>query len=111
MRPKESFISTPRAEMMLQSKPQGCSTAAFRRTSRALLMVCGLALWSSGSIAAAQAPLSGPLVVFNAGSLAKAFAELLRAFRTRHPDVVPAQENSGSLEADRKQTNMGKIHD
>ena len=58
----------------------------------------------------AQAP-SGPLVVFNAGSLAQPFRELLRAFRAKHPDVVPAQENSGSLEAARKLTELGKIPD
>jgi molybdate/tungstate transport system substrate-binding protein len=58
----------------------------------------------------AQAP-TGPLVVFNAGSLAQPFRELLRAFRTRHPDVVPAQENSGSVEAARKLTELGKIPD
>ncbi len=58
--------------------------------------------------AAAQ---EGPLVVFNAGSLAKPFNELLRAFKARHPGVVPAQENSGSLEAARKLTELGKIPD
>lgn len=82
-----------------------------RKGCRALLLVCGLAWWSSASLAAAQAPLSGPLVVFNAGSLAKAFGELLRAFNARHPDVAPAQENSGSLEAARKLTDLGKIPD
>ena len=59
----------------------------------------------------AQAPPAGPLVVFNAGSLAKPFNELLRAFKTKYPDVVPAQENSGSLEAARKLTELGKIPD
>jgi molybdate/tungstate transport system substrate-binding protein len=59
----------------------------------------------------AQSTVSGPLVVFNAGSLAKPFGDLLRAFRVRHPDVVPAQENSGSLEAARKLTELGKIPD
>jgi molybdate/tungstate transport system substrate-binding protein len=54
---------------------------------------------------------AGPLVVFNAGSLAQPFRELLRAFRTRHPGVVPAQENSGSVEAARKLTELGKIPD
>ena len=54
---------------------------------------------------------SGPLVVFNAGSLAKPFSDLLRAFKTKHPDVAPAQENSGSLEAARKLTELGKIPD
>ena len=55
--------------------------------------------------------ISGPLVVFNAGSLAKPFNDLLRAFKTKHPDVVAAQENSGSLEAARKLTELGKIPD
>jgi molybdate/tungstate transport system substrate-binding protein len=59
---------------------------------------------------AQQAP-GGPLVVFNAGSLAKPFNELLRAFKAKYRDVVPAQENSGSLEAARKLTDLGKIPD
>jgi molybdate/tungstate transport system substrate-binding protein len=49
--------------------------------------------------------------VFNAGSLAKPFSELLRAFKAKYPDVVPAQENSGSLEAARKITELGKVPD
>ena len=60
--------------------------------------------------AAAQSP-AGPLVVFNAGSLAKPFHELLLAFKARNPGVTPAQENSGSLEAARKLTELGKIPD
>ncbi len=59
----------------------------------------------------AQRAPSGPLVVFNAGSLAKPFNDLLRAFKAKYPDVVPAQENSGSLEAARKLTELGKIPD
>ena len=59
----------------------------------------------------AQEVQRGPLVVFNAGSLAKPFSDLFKAFRVRHPDVVPAQENSGSLEAARKLTDLGKIPD
>lgn len=55
--------------------------------------------------------LGGPLVVFNAGSLARPFAELLREFQRRHPRVVPQQENSGSVEAARKLTELGKIPD
>ena len=58
-----------------------------------------------------QTPPAGPLVVFNAGSLAKPFNELLRAFKAKHPGVVPAQENSGSLEAARKLPELGKIPD
>jgi molybdate/tungstate transport system substrate-binding protein len=57
-----------------------------------------------------QAP-TGQLVVFNAGSLAKPFGELLQAFKRRYPDFAPAQENSGSLEAARKLTDLGKIPD
>jgi molybdate/tungstate transport system substrate-binding protein len=63
------------------------------------------------SPAEAQTSPDGPLVVFNAGSLAKPFNDLLRAFKASHPDVVPAQENSGSLEAARKLTELGKIPD
>ncbi len=50
-------------------------------------------------------------MVFNAGSLAKPFNDLLRAFKARYPGIVPAQENSGSLEAARKLTELGKIPD
>jgi molybdate/tungstate transport system substrate-binding protein len=63
------------------------------------------------SMAVAQGSLDGPLVVFNAGSLAKPFNDLLQEFKRRHPDVEPAQENSGSLEAARKLTELGKIPD
>jgi molybdate/tungstate transport system substrate-binding protein len=62
------------------------------------------------SVAAQDSP-AGQLVVFNAGSLAKPFSELLRAFKTTYPDVKLAQENSGSLEAARKLTELGKIPD
>jgi molybdate/tungstate transport system substrate-binding protein len=58
-----------------------------------------------------QGPLSGSLVVYNAGSLARPFSDLLRAFVARHPDVEPAQENSGSVEAARKLTELDKIPD
>jgi molybdate/tungstate transport system substrate-binding protein len=59
----------------------------------------------------AQQVPGGQLIVFNAGSLARPFSELLRAFKAKYPDVVPAQENSGSLEAARKLTDLGKIPD
>jgi molybdate/tungstate transport system substrate-binding protein len=61
-------------------------------------------------VSAQEAP-AGPLVVFNAGSLAKPFSELLRAFRDKYPEVSPAEENSGSLEAARKITDLGKVPD
>lgn len=60
---------------------------------------------------AQPAPLTGPLVVFNAGSLALPMRDLLRAFQAAHPGVRPAQESSGSLEAARKLTELGKIPD
>ena len=66
-----------------------------------------LLLPRSGS---AQA-LRGPLVVFNAGSLAHPFRELLAAFARAHPGVRPMQESTGSLEAARKLTELGKIPD
>ncbi|MFZ5623590.1 MAG: extracellular solute-binding protein, partial [Gemmatimonadota bacterium] len=69
------------------------------------------ALGGSRPLVAQSAPLAGPLVVFNAGSLAIPFRELLRAFAARHPGVVPAQENSGSVEAARKITELGKVPD
>jgi molybdate/tungstate transport system substrate-binding protein len=79
---------------------------------RVLRLVCFLVLSvvAGAGPVAAQAP-AGPLVVFNAGSLAQPFRELLRAFRAKHPEVVPAQENSGSVEAARKLTELGKIPD
>jgi molybdate/tungstate transport system substrate-binding protein len=77
-----------------------------------LVSLGALVLWLAvpAPIGAQETP-SGQLIVFNAGSLAKPFSELLQAFKTRYPDVVPAQENSGSLEAARKLTDLGKIPD
>src|SRR5215208_3698170 len=72
--------------------------------------VIALLLASPHSVAA-QDTVGGPLVVFNAGSLAKPFSDLLKAFKATHPNVNPAQENSGSLEAARKLTDLGKIPD
>ena len=63
------------------------------------------------SMAMAQTSLEGPLVVFNAGSLAKPFNDLLQEFKRKHPALRTAQENSGSLEAARKITELGKIPD
>lgn len=53
----------------------------------------------------------GELTVFNAGSLAYPFRELLAAFAAAHPGIEPRQESSGSLEAARKLTELGKIPD
>ena len=76
------------------------------RTLRAALLAALLLAPPS----AAQAP-SGKLVVFNAGSLAYPFREMLAEFARRHPRVEPQQESSGSLEAARKLTELSKIPD
>jgi molybdate/tungstate transport system substrate-binding protein len=55
--------------------------------------------------------MTGELTVFNAGSLAYPVRELLSAFARAHPGVAPRQESSGSLEAARKLTELGKIPD
>lgn len=70
----------------------------------AALLACG-----TGTARAQQ--LTGPLVVYNAGSLALPVRDLLLAFQRDHPAVRPQQENSGSLEAARKLTELGKIPD
>ena len=70
-----------------------------------------LRLLLPGAIAAAQGDVTGPLIVFNAGSLAKPFNDLLQEFKRMHPEVETAQENSGSLEAARKLTELDKIPD
>lgn len=75
-------------------------------------LVVALAL-SAGvpAVREASAQISGPLVVFNAGSLAYPFRELLAAFARAHPGIRPMQESSGSLEAARKLTELAKIPD
>lgn len=75
------------------------------------IMLLAVALSALAPRAGRSQEPAGPLVVFNAGSLAQPFRELLHAFRTKHPRVVPAQENSGSVEAARKLTELGKIPD
>lgn len=57
----------------------------------------------------AQAPQR--LTVFNAGSLGRALRQALDTFSLREPGLQVAQENSGSLEAARKLTELGKIPD
>ena len=51
------------------------------------------------------------LIIFNAGSLAGPIADLLTEFAKLHPGITPQQENSGSLEAARKITELGKSCD
>jgi len=62
----------------------------------------------TGAARAQDAPT--PLVVFNAGSLGPPFRDLLSEF-AKGKNVVPAQENSPSIEAVRKLTELGKVPD
>lgn len=57
------------------------------------------------------APRARALLVFDAGSLAPAFRALGDSFRVRHPGVDVAEESSGSLEAARKITDLGRVPD
>ena len=75
------------------------------RSARLVLLLAG-----AGCGPASQG-ITGELTVFNAGSLAYPVRELLRAFGREHPGVTPRQESSGSLEAARKLTELGKIPD
>ncbi|HEX9892648.1 MAG TPA: extracellular solute-binding protein [Gemmatimonadales bacterium] len=79
-----------------------------RTVGRSVGCCLTFSLLASGT--SGQAP-SGPLVVFNAGSLAAPFRDLLQEFRRRNPAVQPRQESSGSLEAARKLTELGRIPD
>lgn len=81
-----------------------------RGVLRRTIVVSGLVLALSAAGLSAQS-LSGPLVVYNAGSLAVPIDRLLKAFQRGHPDVRPAQENAGSLESARKITELGKVPD
>lgn len=70
-----------------------------------------LVLLALTACSSAPRGMKGQLTVFNAGSLAYPFRELLAAFVREHPEIVPQQESSGSLEAARKLTELGKIPD
>ena len=107
---QSGFQVRGRAPGMARAGHKYRQRARLAQTGRVLLMLVlqGVALPVRSALGQ---DLSGPLVVFNAGSLARPFKELLDAFKVRHPAVVPAQENSGSLEAARKITELGKIPD
>ena len=75
------------------------------RAGRLILLLAGAGCGPAGQ------GMTGELTVFNAGSLAYPVRELLAAFVREHPGVTPRQESSGSLEAARKLTELGKIPD
>ena len=81
----------------------------FRRMRRISFALAFALFFGTGTARAHR--LSGPWVVFNAGSLAYPFRELLGAFQRAHPAVRPMQESSGSLEAARKLTELEKLPD
>lgn len=81
------------------------------RTWRSFALFPLLVAASCGRAQTPESEFRGPLVVFTAGSLALGFKELLAGFAARHPGVLPNQESSGSLEAARKLTELGKIPD
>ena len=68
-------------------------------------LVLGASCGRSGS---READSPRQLIVFNAGSIAAPIADLLREFARLRPEVTPKQESSGSLEAARKITELGK---
>ncbi len=74
------------------------------------VLVLSLGLPFSSPIAAQQ-PLAGSLVVFNAGSLAGAFRDLLARVRERNPGLDVRQESAGSLESVRKVTELSRAPD
>ena len=81
-------------------------------TSRCFLAaMVPLSLFTAGPAECQGGILHGELVVFNAGSMAVPFHRLLQAFGARHPGVRVSQENSGSLAAVRKLTELGRIPD
>ncbi len=71
-----------------------------------------LAVVLAGTVACAgdRASADGPLVVFNAGSLARPIRAALDSFAARE-GVRVEQESAGSLESARKLTELGKIPD
>lgn len=68
------------------------------------------ALAASLACGGERRPVTGPLVVFNAGSLARPLRAALDSF-ARREGVRVEQESAGSLETARKLTELGKIPD
>lgn len=77
-----------------------------RATGFPLLAVAALLLGCGGG----GRPVEGPLVVYNAGSLARPLRAALDTFAARE-GVLVEQESAGSLESARKLTELGKIPD
>ena len=74
-------------------------------------VVLGGALLAATPVQLLRAQTSQRITVFNAGSLGRALRQALDTFALGEPGLDVAQENSGSLEAARKLTELGKIPD
>jgi len=78
----------------------------------ALVAVVGLCLASTAqSQSALETALSGQLIIFHAGSLAVPVKRLSDAFHALHPGVTFATEASGSRDAARKVSELGRQAD
>jgi molybdate/tungstate transport system substrate-binding protein len=87
----------------------GRSFFDMRRTLLVALLVGACSPEEQGGAAAAGDP-EGPLVVFNAGSLARPLRAALDTFAARE-GVRFEQEQAGSLETARKVTELGRVPD
>lgn len=94
------------------STPDTADRASRRRlfpVRSRVLATCAFAFAGMGA-ACGGADAAGPLVVFNAGSLARPMRAALDSF-ARREGVDVAQESAGSLESARKLTELGKVPD
>ena len=81
---------------------------SYRRAVAALLSFAFASILVSCEKRAPNTAPAPKLIVFNAGSLTASFAEMLDEFKRLHPGMTTQQESSGSLEAARKITDLGK---
>lgn len=81
-----------------------------RHLFRLLVALLAVGAPAAGCARGDVAPDAGPLVVFNAGSLARPLRAALDTF-ARREGVHVEQESAGSLETARKLTELGKIPD
>jgi molybdate/tungstate transport system substrate-binding protein len=79
-------------------------------TAAALLLCAGACGSDARGGDTARRSADGPLVVFNAGSLARPLRAVLDSF-ARREGVRIEQENAGSLEIARKVTELGRVPD
>ncbi len=81
------------------------------RRAQRLLVSLALVLLTIGVPLCAQSTLSGQLVIFNAGSLTAPLQALTKAFQVHYPNVTFAAEASGSNDAARKISELGREAD